>query len=254
MIPPSLNSSAVGLLVSLVVLTPSAATAHCLVTGPKTAVVRSGNAEFRPIGAVRDCATLRLVSGQATAIWTGRDGKVASGPVRPDSGPAGYPGSAATSPVQRIVEVLDTLTDSGRSTRAGYKRFDDGVETADVHVPPVGLRLPVSGPGSWTVVGLRGGLETPIARGSLEAETGLTIVPSQFDGYDALRVRVNAGDRRQQLLLRRLLEAEHAAVDRAIADATAIAELDESSRAIALAMVYDHFGLSLNRDISLMQR
>lgn len=209
---------------------------------------------MNPVLAVRDCAGVRLISGEAKALWTGRDGKPAVAEVRPDAAPQGYPGAAGTYPTQRIIQAIQALTTDGRGSRSGYKRFDEGGESADLYVPAAGLSVSMPGSQSWTLVGLRGRSEVLIARGTLGPDGAVALQRQQFDGFDAVRLEFQSPDRRQRWLLRRLPLPEQLAVERALAEIAELGISDSSTHALASALVYENFGLSLNRDISLLQR
>lgn len=228
--------------------------AHCLVTGPAGTVVRGDSGSFSPVAALRDCASVRLVEGQATALWTGRDGRPAAGAVRRDQPPEGYPGASSTASAQRVAQALAAFTTDGRGGRPGYKRFDEGTESFDVHVPVTGLTLPAIGAGSWTATGIRGRNERVLLKAELVGAVGPVLSPALFEGHDALRIDLVAGERRQRLILRRLPGSDHQAVDRAILEALNLQALPSESQFLMLALVYETFGLSFNRDLALGMR
>ncbi|MDP3521446.1 MAG: hypothetical protein Q8S02_12575 [Hydrogenophaga sp.] len=134
----------VSLSVVLAVALGGPARAFCVVTGTSDARVRYGDRLLAPVAWVDHCADLRLVAGQARAVWTTDTGHGASGPVLADSPPVGYPSEARrhNGSTQRLRQWWASLVGERRSTLDGALRSQLMLEAPmHVYVPPGSLRL-----------------------------------------------------------------------------------------------------------------
>lgn len=219
-----------------------------MVVGASSAKVQAAEGLLSPVFATGDCAALRLVQGEARAVWIGSDGRPGSSALTAQAAPAGLPTGLDSGLVQRVVRQLGS---QGATVKAGHKRFDEEVAGGDVHVPAAGLALPVrmSGDATLTLVSLPAGVMTGrwgVAAGQRPLIPSVALVAAR-----RYRAELSSSEGRQRWELQVLAADDQREVSSALAAADAMLANTLAERAAARALVYEQQGLSLNRDAEL---
>lgn len=120
------------------------AQAFCIVTGTSDARIGYNDRVLAPVVWVDNCTDLRLLAGQARAVWTTDTGQGVSAPVLSDGPPLGYPNAALSKSrsVPRLRQWWASLVGERRSGVDGVLRSHLSLNThMQVYVPALELRL-----------------------------------------------------------------------------------------------------------------
>lgn len=223
-------------------------------------IVQDGKEQVALAGAraFDNCARVIVVKGAAVAQYLDKQGTLRTEVVAEGKGIAAASIDGNAVPVRAVARgLLAVLTDPKDHNVAGQKFFDKpsqvGAPFGDVYIPPSGLTVRFANLSSDARVQIADAVTNTVVF-DVAASQGLTLERSRTRpaGKYAVRV-VSARDKLPPGAFEVVPQDVSLELDKALAAIDADTLLDARSRPIARALVFEHEGLSFNRDIALRQ-
>ncbi len=240
-----------GLVVGMVCTSASAEPVSCMVLGSRDAVIKAVEGIRSPVFATKDCAALRLVSGNAKASWVGQDGKPRLLPITQE----GVPEVPRVGAEERSVNVVwNELTTRRDRQQPAYMRSAAFDRPAFVYQPGDGLLLlPQSDTDAEvSVTWLPEGRREQVFSQRVLAGAAVRLPASLLLPDQVYEIAIRRGDAVESwrwkvvaVPLARTIDAQLAAITQATADA------DE--RLLLQAMLFDQLKIRSNSDLIVQQ-
>lgn len=234
------------------VLSPNLAmAATCMVLGARDAKVQSVEGEKSPVFLTKDCAALRLVSGNAQASWVGQDGKPRLIPVTA-TGVASLPNAGAE---ERSVNVVwSELTTRRERQQAAYMRSVSFERAQKVYIPAEGLALVDRSEvdAELSVQLLKDAAMVPVLTQPVKKGESIRVARSLLEPDETYVFTIRRGDTTETWRWKTLPVDQSSTIDSQL-EPIRQANLDAEQRLLLQAMLFDQIKFKPNMELAIQQ-
>ncbi|MDT8991521.1 hypothetical protein RQP54_11680 [Curvibacter sp. APW13] len=225
--------------------------ANCMVLGARDAKVQSVEGEKSPAFLTKDCAALRLISGNAQASWVGQDGKPRLIPITVN-GVAAQPNAGAEE--RSVTVVWSELTTKRERQQAAYMRSVSFERAQKIYIPAEGLvlldRSDVDAELSVQLV--KDSATVPVLTQAIKKGESLRVERKLLEQDQTYVFTIRRGDATETWRWKTLPADQTATIDGQL-EPIRSAPLDAEQRLMLQAMLFDQIKFRPNMELTIQQ-